>query len=108
MQTPISFALDILLDCDTIEKAHKAARKYIKELEKTPTMKPMVSMTANPAYANGGAALIPAQAPSTQRLLEQHAPLMAAPVKIPAAEIDKETGRAMVNTGNGTKGARKW
>lgn len=116
MQTPISFALEILLDCETIEEAHKKARRYIKVLEAcgNQAARPQITMVPNPAYANGGAAMVPAQAPSTQRLLEQHglaqvAPApMAAPSRLPAAEIDKETGRPMVPTGNGSKGPRKW
>lgn len=48
----------------------------------------------------------PTQAPSTQRLLEDPLPVIRAPT--PPAPIDKETGRAMVSTGNGTKGPRKF
>jgi hypothetical protein len=80
--------------------AHKKCRKFIKELEKAgnghlPVNRPSVSPIA--------------QAPSTQRLLDAH------PVNLPnamlpniPAKIDKETGRAMVPSGNGTQGPRKF
>lgn len=90
--TPISFALEILLDCTTIEQAHKKARKHIKELEKsTPT--------------NSAPPRTLAQSPSTQRLLDaqiQTLPPIGAPVlppRIAGGELDN---------GDGTKGKRKW
>lgn len=97
MQTPISFALEILLDCTTIEQAHKKTRKYIKDLERagTPTKAPPVNL---PVHMQ--------QAPSTQRLLEQQtvAPMAAPPPPItPARIVGGE-----VNNGDGTKGKRKW
>ena len=91
--TPISFALEIILDCTTIEEAHKRARKYIKELEKGQAS-PRVSIQRTTE-----------QAPSTQRLLEAQlqtsAPLVAPPTaqRIVGGEV---------STGNGTKGPRKW
>lgn len=52
-----------------------------------------------------------AQAPSTQRLLDQQAGAAEVPVAkvtpVPSV-IDKETGRAMVATGKGTAGPRKF
>lgn len=103
MQTPISFALNILLDCDTIEKAHKACRKYIKDLEREPkTQQHHIT-----SYRNDVMTAAPQQAPSTQKLLEQHglaqsaAPLTAAPV------INRVVG-GEVSTGNGTRGPRKF
>lgn len=91
MQTPISFALEILLDCDTIEKAHKLSRKYIKALE-----------GAQPTIRNFHTAPAIQQAPSTQRLLEQQT---IAPV---AAPIMNRVVGGEVNNGDGTKGKRKW
>lgn len=52
-----------------------------------------------------------AQAPSTQRILDEIAnetPIVARAMKPPADRIDKETGRAMVATGKGTSGPRKF
>ena len=94
--TPISFALLILLDCETLEQAQKACRKYIKELEKT---------QAAPRIHTSGYMNIPnlAQAPSTQRLLDAQiqtsAPTLPPVIRNPGAEI---------NNGDGTKGKRKW
>jgi len=53
---------------------------------------------------------MPIQAPSTQKLLaeianEPHPTIIPTP---PPAKIDKETGRAMVATGKGTFGPRKF
>ena len=52
---------------------------------------------------------VPQQAPSTQRLLEQQVEIPQGPIAPPKpVSIDKETGRAMVNTGKGTFGPRKF
>ncbi len=93
--TPISFALEILLDCETIEKAHKACRKYIKLLESDAT----AQFTPAPRDIYGKP--IATQAPSTQRLMEQHsaAPAIAAPARIVGGEVQ---------TGDGTRGPRKF
>jgi len=106
--TPISFALEILLDCETIEEAHKKCRKYIKNLESQTS-----SLVRNANFPNlaihPGAPTNIQQSPSTQRLLEMHGPVSTMPaIKIPAAEIDRETGRPMTATGNGMKGPRKF
>lgn len=50
----------------------------------------------------------PVQAPSTQRLLDEHPLVVPMRAPTPPAAIDKETGRAIVSTGNGTKGPRKF
>lgn len=96
MQTPISFALELLLDCETIEEVHKKCRKYIKYLEsrESELHKPQIMMVPT------------AQAPSTQRLLEQHglAQVAAPPIVPPAARI---VG-GEIPTGNGTRGPRKF
>ena len=97
--TPISFALEILLDCDTIEKAHKMARKYIKELEKAQTQP--ISQSFTPIRN-----IVPAQAPSTQRILDEmtsQGSAMVGPAPMPA----KVTG-GLINNGDGTLGKRKW
>lgn len=54
-----------------------------------------------------------AQSPSTQRILEEmenQNPILAnnPRITIPPSKIDKETGRAMVQTGKGTSGPRKF
>lgn len=98
MQTPISFALDILLDCDTIEKAHKMARRYIKVLE---------ACGSPPAMRNAPTAAVHAQAPSTQRLLNQHAMTQSPAAPIAPPLLNRVVG-AEINNGDGTKGKRKW
>lgn len=99
MQTPISFALEILLDCETIEKAHKACRKYIKALE---------AGQAAPKITTSGFSQV-IQSPSTQRLMEQH----ATPVQIlTTAPMGAPTSARIVggevSTGGGTRGPRKY
>jgi len=92
--TPISFALEILLDCETIEKAHKAARKYIKELEK-------MQAPAQPVMIRQAQI----QAPSTQRILaEMAAEGTAAMSPIMPPKIQG----GMIDNGDGTKSKRKW
>ncbi len=103
MQTPISFALDILLDCDTIEKAHKLARRYIKVLEACGSP-PVARGTHHlPGMVNpiiGPSAI--QQAPSTQRLLDAQAPT------VQMAPLGPKIIGGEVNNGDGTKGKRKW
>jgi hypothetical protein len=95
--TPISFALEILLDCETIEDAHKKCRKYIKLLEggKVPQARPTAPMPAH----------IAAQAPSTQRILNEMAAEGA--MVLPPIQPPKIIG-GEVNNGDGTRGKRKW
>ena len=83
--TPITFALELLLDCTTIEQVHKKCRKYIKELE------------SHGAIIHAAPARSIAQAPSTQRLLD------AAPPPPPPVIHGGE-----INNGDGTRGKRKW
>lgn len=107
MQTPISFALEILLDCETIEKAHKACRKYIKALEGEQHKKPFNNAIGafNPTgQAIGG----PMQAPSTQRLLEAQATTIGMVPMTPAISAAQRIVGGEVNTGNGTRGPKKW
>ncbi len=111
MQTPISFALEILLDCETIEKAHKACRKYIKALEAKESAFPFNAATSRNAGFPGMVSPIigpSAQAPSTQRLLEAHAPTINIIPQAPAIPATQRIVGGEVNTGNGTKGPRKF
>lgn len=105
MQTPISFALELLLDCETIEEVHKKCRKYIKYLESKESglHRPQIMMVPNNPGPAIGQML---QAPSTQRLLEQHglAQVAAPPIVPPAAR----TIGGEIPTGNGTRGPRKF
>lgn len=50
---------------------------------------------------------VPIQAPSTQRLMDEQ-PFIPPVIKPSPSEIDRETGKPMISTGNGTKGPRKW
>lgn len=111
--TPISFALEILLDCTTIEEAHKACRKYIKQIEKGGEPLSIRARAPAPAQVAGSA-----QSPSTiARMaalgLNPEAPALPtqpvqSKVSMPTAQTDRETGRAMVQTGRGTFGPRKF
>lgn len=98
--TPISFALEIILDCETIEEAHKKCRKYIKTLEGAQST-PRVTIAAS------------RQAPSTQALLaKQEAAIQAAEaagiVAPPPAVLPPRILGGEVTTGNGTRGPRKF
>lgn len=111
VQTPISFILDLILDYELPADVRKRCRKYVRELEENLVSKPLIA----PARLNAVE-----QAPSTQRLLALQEQVMPglAPTPIPPppiagnmtppAKIDKETGRAMVPTGRGTLGPRKF
>ncbi len=104
--TPISFALEILLDCETIEDAHKKCRKYIKLLESKQSKEehvPRVTVKALPQH-------IAVQAPSTQRILAEMAAEGSAVMPTPPPQIaipPRITG-GQVNNGDGTIGKRKW
>ena len=98
--TPISFALEILLDCETIEQAHKACRKYIKRLESEQVALPMPAARA--AVIPTG----PVQAPSTQRLMEAHGAITAPALPPVPASVRIVGGE--VQTGANTRGPKKW
>lgn len=91
--TPISFALEIILDCTTIEQAHKKARKFIKLHE---THEVRIAGNLRIPTMHPGAVI---QAPSTQRLLDAAPPPPVMPPAIHGGEI---------NNGDGTRGKRKW
>lgn len=94
--TPISFALELLLDCTTIEQVHKRCRKYIKELEGNGAM---ITTTPAPFIPRAG------QAPSTQRILNEMAAEGSA--VMPPMPLPKING-GLIDNGDGTKGKRKW
>ena len=105
MQTPISFILDLILDHDLPEKAQKACRKYVREYEKG----------SEPIHRNGYSRQVlntsnaAQQAPSTQRLLDQHASIPAsAIIPTPVVPVAARIVGGEVNTGGGTKGPRKF
>jgi hypothetical protein len=103
MQTPISFAIDILLDCDTIEKAHKLCRKYIKDLERAPANQ---TPQVKPKVIHGAP-----QQPSTMKLLEEMEAQTGAPVVAAAPPALSAAGRIVggqVKTPGGATGPRKW
>ena len=113
--TPISFALELLLDCTTIEQVHKRCRKFIKEQEnglgRSNDRSPILGPTGRPSASN--TPIIAAQAPSTQRLMAEHGHEIAITpttpvVRLPPTTIDKETGLPQVQTGNGMRGPKKW
>jgi hypothetical protein len=97
--TPISFALEILLDCETIEKAHKACRKYIKKLESGQATNHLSSNSSVASIRSAAIPQGPVQAPSTQALLAAHGPLPPVPPRIIGGDVDN---------GDGTKSKRKW
>jgi len=103
MQTPISFAIDILLDCDTIEKAHKLCRKYIKDLERAPQSQ---TTQVQPRVIHGAP-----QQPSTAKLMADMEAQTGAPITSVAPVPLSAAGRIVggqVNTPGGSKGPRKW
>lgn len=102
MQTPISFALEILLDCEKIEDAHKKCRKYIKLLEAKEVQSHRPQIMHAPFASTQSA-----QATSTQRLLEQHGIPQPAAAPTAAPVINRVVG-GEVSTGNGTRGPRKY
>lgn len=100
----ISFILSLLLD----EKEQlppgmrKRCLREIKDLESQLESKPKQVMVS----------AAPIQAPSTQRLLDQQNDIithkLGAPILPTNTRVDKETGRAMVPTGAGTYGPKKF
>lgn len=103
MQTPISFILDLLLDeKEQLPPAmQKRCKRYIKELEQG-VEPPKIYLPRD------GRTM---QAPSTQRILDEMA--LETGAALPQAVIPKiPTAQRIqggeVNTGNGTKGPRKW
>lgn len=104
--TELQFLVDLLLTKRKSSDLHKHIAQRIGEVEESLRSQPhRPIVNAQVSIPNLQ------QAPSTQRLLESHGMIAAPPIlpiKLPAAEMDKETGRAMVATGNGTKGPRKF
>lgn len=100
--TELSFLVDLLLSEHKLPQAvKKLIAERIKEVESrsslgsvTPKVMPQVV----------------SQAPSTQRLLaDATLPITTpAPIVIPGQQLDKETGRPSIPTGNGTRGPRKF
>lgn len=98
--TPISFALEILLDCETIEEAHKKCRKFIKLYETTEIT---ISKRINTPVQNPGAMW--GQAPSTQRLLEAQ---NTVPLNSKLPLTPQLPPGSTINNGDGTMGKKKW
>lgn len=112
METELSFLLTILLE----HKIPKATKDALKErIKKIQEVAPITLGFSPPRQAAPMPSSIQ-QAASTQRLLAEHgieAPTTPMPpvqqvIRLPPSEIDKETGRASVATGNGTRGPRKF
>lgn len=88
------------------ENIRKLFLKRVGEVEKQYTKPQVIHQPAQP--------MLPprmAQSPSTQRILDEIAnetPIVAKAMRPPAEKMDKETGRAMVATGKGTFGPRKF
>lgn len=103
----LQFLIDLLLNHKLPKDTKKLIADRVGEVEEGLRAKPV--RMDDPRHPLGPAILAAqiTQAPSTQRLLDAQV-MVAAPARLPAAEIDKETGRAMVATGGGTKGPRKF
>lgn len=104
MTTDIKWLVDILLNYKLPEPVKELFIARIGQIEESlhqQPAKPIIQLQPP----------IMMQAPSTQRILDEIAneiPVVKAkPVQIPAV-IDKETGRAIINTGKGTSGPRKF
>lgn len=109
MTTDIKWLVDILLNYKLPEPVKELFIARIGQIEES------LSKSQFAPRGSAGSNIIQAptlmQAPSTQRILDEIAnetPLIKAkPVQVPAV-IDKETGRAIINTGKGTSGPRKF
>lgn len=98
VMTELSFLLELLLNHKLPKKTKDAVAERIKVVENgiipQPTAiraAPMISSRMPPAEP-----IIPPQA------------FVPNAIPLPKADIDKETGRAVVPTGNGTRGPRKF
>lgn len=114
--TEIQFLIDIMLNHKLPKPVQEKFIARIGDVEKLlsqmapPRPQPVMH---NPYFTPNPYNPVTSQAPSTQRILDgisQEVPYnapAAKPIPVPAV-IDKETGRAIVSTGNGTKGPRKF
>lgn len=105
MQSPISFLVELVLDCDLPDEAKKRCRKYIKELTDS-TNDSSVYTSKKPVKTTI------MQAPSTQRLMQQHDLDGHGTVPMnPTPALPPPTARIVggeIQTGNGTRGPRKF
>ena len=118
METELSFLVTLLLDHKLPKATQGLLKERIKLLQTAPVpalpqvfMQGMAGQQARPAPQAQAASTLAAMA--KHGLVDPVAGMVPAPpitpvIRIPPSEIDKETGRPQVVTGNGTKGARKW
>jgi len=98
--TEIQFLLEIVLHCKSLKQVKEKCLTRIGEVEAM-LVKPPAQMP-RPMLPQS------AQAPSTQRLMEEHVtPSRVTTPPLPG-KIDRETGSVMVPTGEGTYGKRKF
>jgi hypothetical protein len=111
VETELSFLLTLLLEHKLPKATQGAIKDRLKKIQEAPAV--MMPIQRPLPHAQVGGIM---QAPSTQRLLAEQgleqAPQGITPItpviRVPPAEVDKETGRARIATGNGTSGPRKW
>lgn len=97
--TEIQWLCDVLVTCKMSSSLKDRFIARIGEVTSTP--QPVILNRPN----------VLQQAPSTQRILDEMNSSPAIPMRAPTPlpeRIDKETGRAMVATGKGTSGPRKF
>jgi len=98
MKTELQFLLDLLLNHKLPKGTKKLITDRIGEVEN--------NIIPQPALR---APVVSSRMPPPDPLHTQFAPqVIPSAMPLPKAEIDKETGRAMVPTGNGTRGPRKF
>lgn len=94
--TELQFLIDLLLNHKLPRGTKKLVADRISVVENGLIPPPRILTNHMPPRIQ--TALLPDAPPS---------PMVAAP-PLPKADIDKETGRAVVATGNGTRGPRKF
>lgn len=95
--TELSFLLELLLNHKLPKKTKDAVAERIKVVENGIIPQPT---------AIRAAPLISSRMPPPDPIPPQA--FVPNGIPLPKAEIDKETGRAVVQTGNGTRGPRKF
>lgn len=98
MKTELQFLLDLLLNHKLPKGTKKLLTDRIGEVENQIIPQPTV-LRAAPTVSS--------RMPPPEPIIPPQAFVPNA-MPLPKAEVDKETGRAMVPTGNGTRGPRKF
>ena len=100
MQTEIRFLLDLVLNYKLPAEAKKLCLERIGEVEASLALpqRPLIPLIRNPIE----------QAPSTQRLMDMQGTAPVTPMTAPVINPAQRIVGGEVNTGNGTRGPRKF